>query len=82
MHNRRKGDLQGGLSWFLVAYLTMLLGVLLAVHALQPAWDGPGSASRSPVHRERQKAAKQPLPIQARQDRQTVDPSRSELNIL
>jgi hypothetical protein len=56
MRQNVKGDLQGELSWFLVAYLTMLLGVLLGVHLLQSASEGPGSASRSPVHQDRQKA--------------------------
>jgi hypothetical protein len=56
MREHGKEDLPRGLSWFLVAYLTVLLGVLLAVHVLPPAWDGPGSASRSPVHQERHKA--------------------------
>jgi len=55
MRNHRRGELQVGLSWFLVAYLTMLLGVLLAVHVLQPTGEAPGSASRSPVHQDRQK---------------------------
>jgi hypothetical protein len=59
MRNNRKGDLQTGLSWFLVAYLTMLLGVLLAVHVLQPALAGPGSAWRSPVHQDRRVSTKQ-----------------------
>ena len=56
MRQSVKGDLQGELSWFLIAYLTMLLGVLLGVHLLQPVSEGPGSVSRSPVHQERQKA--------------------------
>ena len=46
MQEYRRGDPLGGLSWFLVAYLTLLLSVLLAVHALQPAWEDPASASR------------------------------------
>jgi hypothetical protein len=48
-----------GLSWFLISYLLLLFSVLLAMHALQPEREGPGSSSRSPVHQERQKAAKQ-----------------------
>jgi hypothetical protein len=31
-----KPELQRELSWFLIAYLMMLLGVLLGVHLLQP----------------------------------------------
>jgi hypothetical protein len=57
MRHAWKTDLQGRLSWFLIAYLTMLLGVLLAVHVL-PAWGGEGSALRSPAHQERQIKAK------------------------
>jgi len=56
MRQHGRLDLQRELSWFLIVYLTALLGLLLAVHELQPASDSPGSASRSPVHVERQKA--------------------------
>jgi hypothetical protein len=59
MRQHWKPDLQHELSWFLIAYLSMLLGVLRAVHVLQPAWDGPGSSSRSPPHRDRPTTAKQ-----------------------
>jgi hypothetical protein len=59
MRQHPKSDLQRGLSWFLVAYLAMLLGILLGVHALQPAWGGAGTWSRPPVHQERQTSAKQ-----------------------
>ena len=49
MRRSVKGDLQGELSWFLIAYLTMLLGVLLGVHLLQP--DVGGSGQRLAVAR-------------------------------
>jgi hypothetical protein len=45
-----------GLSWFLISYLLLLFSVLLALHELQPAWEGPASSSRSPIHQEQQKA--------------------------
>ena len=64
MRHPWKSDLSGKLSWFLVVYLTMLLGILLAVHMLQPAWGGPGSASRTPPRQERPKAAKQTAVLQ------------------
>jgi hypothetical protein len=67
MRQHRSSDLQRGLSWFLVAYLTMLLGILLGVHALQPAWGGAGTSSRSPVHQERQTVTKQTANAVARQ---------------
>jgi hypothetical protein len=47
---------EGDLSWFLIAYLLMLLGVLLLVHVLQPEREGSVSSSRSPIHQERQQA--------------------------
>ena len=59
MRQHWKTDLQRGLSWFLVAYLAMLLSILLGVHALQPTWGGVGTSSRSPVHQERQTTTKQ-----------------------
>ena len=68
------------LSRFLIAYLMMILGVLMLVHVLQPEREGPGSSSRSPVHQERQKAAKQSLTTQAGSDRQAVDPGRLGFN--
>jgi hypothetical protein len=58
MRHPWKPDLHGRLSWFLIAYLAMLLSVLMAVHILQRAWDGPGSAWRPAPHQERQNAAK------------------------
>jgi hypothetical protein len=70
------------LSRFLIAYLAMFLSVLILVHALQPAREGAASSSRSPLHREQQQTAKQPPTIQARQDRQAVDPSPLGLNRL
>ena len=57
MRHHLKTDLHRDLSWFLIAYLLMLLSVLLAVHMLQPERSGPGSSSRSPVHKERQTTA-------------------------
>lgn len=56
MRQHVRADLQRELSWFLIAYLTVLLGVLLSVHLLQAASDDAGSASRSPVHQDRHKA--------------------------
>jgi hypothetical protein len=38
-------------------YLLGLVGVLLGIHMLQPAWDSAGGASRSTLHQ--QKAARQ-----------------------
>jgi hypothetical protein len=63
---RKHSGTYGGreLSWFLIAYLTLLLGVLMLVHVLQPERDGPGSSSRSPVHQERQTTAKQAMATQ------------------
>jgi hypothetical protein len=58
MRQHGKSDLQGGLSWFLVAYLMMLLSVLLGVHALRSTWGGAGTSSRSPVYQEQQSTAK------------------------
>jgi hypothetical protein len=65
MRRHVKGDLQRELSWFLVAYLTVLLGALLGVHLLQPAPDGAGSASQSPAHQDRQKAAAEAVATRA-----------------
>jgi hypothetical protein len=70
------------LSRFLVAYLLTFLSVLILVHVLQPAREGPATSSRSPLHRERQTTANHPSTIQARQDRQPVDPSRLGFNSL
>jgi hypothetical protein len=56
MRHPWKSDPQHELSWFLIAYLSMLLSVLMLVHLLQPEREGPGSSSRSPVHQERQSA--------------------------
>ena len=56
MRRHWKSDLQHELSWFLIAYLLMLLGILMLVHLLQPERSGPGSSSRSPAHQERQGA--------------------------
>jgi hypothetical protein len=38
-----KSELQRELSWFLIAYLMMMLGVLLGVHLLQPSVHSAGS---------------------------------------
>lgn len=65
MRHPWKSDLQRDLSWFLVVYLLALLGILLAVHVLQPAWEVRGSASRSPIHQDRLKTAKQAIVTQA-----------------
>jgi hypothetical protein len=54
---RRGTGPEGGLSLFLAMYLLGLVGVLLGIHMLQPAWGGRGSASRSTLYQ--QKAAKQ-----------------------
>lgn len=54
---RRSAGSEDGLSLFLTMYVLGLVGVLLAVHVLQPAWGNPGSASWPPLHQ--QKAAKQ-----------------------
>ena len=70
------------LSRFLVAYLLTLVTVLVLVHVLQPVREAAFSPPRSPVHQERQKAARQPQTIQARQDRQAVDPSPLRRNRL
>jgi hypothetical protein len=59
MRQGRKSDLQRGLSWFLIVYMTMLVGALLGVHALQPSGGGAGTSSRSPVHQERLSTTKQ-----------------------
>jgi hypothetical protein len=58
---RSTSNAHGGqaLSRFLIAYLTLILGVLMLVHVLQPVRDGAGSSSRSPVHQDRQSTAKQ-----------------------
>lgn len=65
MRHHLKTDLHRDLSWFLIAYLLMLLSVLLAVHMLQPERSGPGSSSRSPVHKERQTTATPAIPPEA-----------------
>jgi hypothetical protein len=52
--------LEGGLSLFLAMYLMGLVGVLLAIHVLQPGWEDPASISRTPTHQQRQKAARAP----------------------
>ena len=46
MRQNGKFELQHELSWFLVAYLAMILGVLLAVHLVQPRGASDGMASR------------------------------------
>jgi hypothetical protein len=51
------------LSWFLIAYLLMILGVLLGVHLLQPAGDRPNGGSRSWTHQQRQTALEQAVKI-------------------
>jgi hypothetical protein len=48
-----KSGLQRALSWFLIAYLAMLLGVLLGVHLLQWGAERPAGASRAPSRQER-----------------------------
>jgi len=55
MWQRWKPSPEGELSFFLIAYLLGLLGVLLLVHLLQPEREGSGSSSKSPVHQDRQK---------------------------
>jgi hypothetical protein len=60
-----KSDMQGGLSWFLVAYLVMLLGVLLGVHVLQPAAEHPAGATKSPARPERAAQVKQAIAVDA-----------------
>lgn len=57
---RRGAGPEGGLSLFLALYVTGLIGALLAIHALQPASDGPESTWQWPAHQQRQKAAKPP----------------------
>jgi hypothetical protein len=57
LSQRRGAGPEGGLSLFLTVYLLGLVGVLLAVHLLQPAWGSPASASRSKLYQQR--AAKQ-----------------------
>jgi hypothetical protein len=44
-----------GLSWFLIPYLVLLLGVLMLVHVLQPDRGGSASSSRSPTHHQQQR---------------------------
>jgi putative Mn2+ efflux pump MntP len=56
MRHDLKIDIQHELSWFLIAYLLTLLGILMLVHALQPERERSESSSRSPVHQERQQA--------------------------
>ena len=58
---RNTSNVHGGhaLSRFLVAYLTLILGVLMLMHVLQPARDGAASSSRSPVHQDRQSTTEQ-----------------------
>jgi hypothetical protein len=58
MRHPWRPDLHGRLSWFLIVYLMMLLSVLMSVHVLQRAWDGPGSAWQPLPQQERQKAAR------------------------
>jgi hypothetical protein len=61
-HNGRhnaKSEFQGGLSWFLVAYLLMLLGVLLGVHLVQRGLERPAGATQLPAQPERATAMKQ-----------------------
>jgi hypothetical protein len=53
MQKNVRSDVQGGLSWFLVTYLVLLLGVLLGVHALQSSEERPAGALKSPAGRER-----------------------------
>ena len=59
MRHDGKSELQRELSWFLVGYLTMLLGVLLGVHLLQVVSEGPAGTSQSPTHQERVKMSNQ-----------------------
>lgn len=61
MRHDGKSEIQQELSWFLIAYLMMLLGVLLGVHLLQAGWERPGGASRAPAHQDRQIASKQAI---------------------
>jgi hypothetical protein len=58
MRHTWKPDLQGRLSWFLIVYLMMLLGVLMSLHVVQWAWDDQGSAWRPVPAQERLKAAR------------------------
>jgi hypothetical protein len=53
MRKNGKSDVQGGLSWFLVTYLLLLLGVLLGVHVLQSSQERPAGALKSPPRHER-----------------------------
>jgi hypothetical protein len=53
MRKNGKSDVQGGLSWFLVTYLMLLLGVLLGVHVLQSSQERPAGALKSPARQER-----------------------------
>jgi hypothetical protein len=55
MRHNGRSELQHELSWFLVAYLTMLLGVLLGVHLLPFVSEGPAGTSQSPTQQERVK---------------------------
>lgn len=54
---RRRARPEDGLSLFLAVYLSGLVGVLLAIHALQPAVGNPEGTSRLPAHQQRHKAA-------------------------
>jgi hypothetical protein len=67
LHSGRdqKPELQRELSWFLIAYLIMFLGVLLGVHLLQAGWETSGGASRSPSA-SKQAAAAQAVTAQAK----------------
>jgi hypothetical protein len=63
MRHDGKSELQRELSWFLVAYLTMLLGVLLGVHLLQVVSEAPAGTSQSPTHQEQVKMSSQAFVI-------------------
>ena len=63
MHYDAKSGLQRELTWFLVAYLAMLLGVLLGVHVLQSG--APAGALQTPARQHRLVPPKQAIAVPA-----------------